>query len=131
MTAARRVVLSLALLLAAGRARAGEDAWEWRAQDTVLELGFVAANTADWLQTQAFVRHGWGPEVNPFLGERPSAARLALYEVSVMAGHAAVARLLPRPWRTAWQAVWIGFEVSMVCRNAATGYGGFRMELPW
>ncbi|BDG02489.1 hypothetical protein [Anaeromyxobacter oryzae] len=43
--------------------------------------------------------------------------------------HAVVAYLLPRPWRTAWQCVWIGAEAWTVGGNVLT-HGALHVSFP-
>jgi hypothetical protein len=87
-------MVRIALALAAAIALTPRDARadEWTRADTVTEAAFVAVVLMDWQQT-----------------------RRAL---GAVAGHALIARLLPRPYRAGWQYVTIAVEVGAVANNA-------------
>lgn len=99
----------------------------WTTGDTVLESAFVAGAVVDWAQTRSLGSRRcvtdsqqiqschW--ESNALLGRNPSRATVNTYFPLVILGHAAVSALLPRPYRTIWQAVWIGVEVTAVRTN--------------
>ena len=117
-----RALLAVALLLAAPAASALEP---WTSYDTALEVAFAGALVADWLQTRQIARTADGPggleESNPLLGRRPSGPHLGGYFAAAAVGHLAVAAVLPRPWRTVWQATWIGLEGLSIRKNASLG----------
>ena len=99
----------------------------WTSGDTALELVFVAAETIDLLQTSSFRRKGWR-ELNPLLGAHPSQLAITGTTVGVLVVHAAIARLLPHPYRTYWQTIWIGSEISADFHNIEI-HAGF--SWPW
>ena len=85
----------------------------WNAVDYGLQGGFLALTLADWATTHRAInqnRPGWN-EANPILGRYPSTGKLAAYNLGVMAGHTAISMILPKPWRTLWQGVWIGVGI--------------------
>jgi len=102
----------------------GEDVNRWTTMDTSLEVIYGAFHVMDWGQTLHFVRN---PdryfETNNILGRYPSEGRVNSYFALTLAGHAAVAYILPKPWRTIWQSVWIGIEANQVECNRQVGVG--------
>jgi hypothetical protein len=102
----------------------GEGKSTWTTMDTSLEVVYGAFHVMDWSQTLHFVRN---PERyyerNNILGRYPSEGRVNSYFALTLAGHAAVAYVLPKPWRTIWQSIWIGIEANQVNRNRELGVG--------
>ena len=91
----------------------GSDYCQWDAFDYGLQGTFLALTAIDWATTQRAInqnRPGW-QEANSILGPHPSQGKLAAYNLGVMAGYTAIAALLPKPWRTVWQGLWIGIGV--------------------
>jgi hypothetical protein len=124
-TALALAALALVSLPAASRAAVGcigddAESCRWSTGDTVRELTFTALVVADWSQTSWQLKHR-GIEQNPFLGERPSQGRLALYMLSTSMLHTGVAIILPRNWRDGWQYVSIGIESHTVYHNWRIG----------
>lgn len=117
-----RALAAVAMLLVAPVAGALET---WTVGDTALEAAFGAVLLVDWMQTRQIASTRGEPgaveEMNPILGRRPTAARVNGYFVAAGAGHVAVAFLLPRPWRTVWQATWVTLEGLSIRNNAALG----------
>lgn len=98
------------------------DPKRWTKADTALQAAFTAATLADWAQTQSFLHDGSGlEEANPLLGKHPSTARLAASVGGALLGHALVSRLLPNPWRRAWQLGGLGVELGVVGLNHRDG----------
>jgi hypothetical protein len=95
----------------------------WTTSDIVLEGTFVALVFVDWRQTTAalFEGDGYGREMNPILGERPSRARLNTLVAGAVVGHALVTHLLPTGARPYWQYFTIGFEGATVLENFRAG----------
>ncbi len=129
-----RIVLAAAvaaLLALAPSARADDRGWT--ATDTALEASFVLSMAADWSQTMAIARARpvqvdastvvVTEETNPFLGRRPSPARVTGWFAGLTALHVAVAPLLPRPWRTVFQVVPTVVELGYVGHNLGIGIG--------
>lgn len=92
--------------------------------DLALEAAFAVALAADVALTWDRQYHAGGPlreEANPLLGRRPSPDRLILYNVTGLVAHAAIAYLLPRPWRSLWQGGWIAAELTYAGANVMVG----------
>ncbi len=60
-------------------------------------------------------------ETNIFLGDHPSLGKVNSWFAGTLVAHTAVSYILPKPWRTIWQSVWIGIEGETVRRNYALG----------
>ncbi len=99
--------------------------YEWTWTDTGLELALVGLAVADRQQTLEFTQnHDKYPtwtESNPFLGRHPSRDKLNAAIVLGLGAHYLIARELPRPFRTIWQAVFIGIEIDAVSCNYMGG----------
>jgi hypothetical protein len=102
----RILILVLPLLLACS---------PWTKQDTLLEIGAIGATSLDWYQTEQITRDC--AETNPVLGLCGQRVPVNVYMPASMVVHAAVAWLLPAPWRTIWQAAMLGAETSTVWEN--------------
>lgn len=94
--------------------------WTW--VDYSLQATASALVLADWSQTSWGQRHG-GMELNPILGRHPNGTATAGYFGGLLALHAGVAALLPKPYRTIWQSIWIGLEGHATLKNARLGIG--------
>jgi len=109
--------LGLALALAAPAAAA-----DWSGADTARQAAFLALGVADWGQTLSIARHPESMgETNPLLGRHPSVAEVNRYFALALTAHSAIAQALPRPYREAWQYVWIGLEGRAVRNNWRAG----------
>ncbi len=101
------------------------DRYKWTTLDTVLQSAFVAIVIVDWQQTREFTgcrdKYPDKYETNPLLGPHPSAREVNQVIVGSIVVHSAVAYLLPKPYRTVWQAVWIGVEAQAVSANYSAG----------
>jgi hypothetical protein len=115
------------LLLCASSGASAADRWTTR--DTVLELSLVSVTLVDTMQTIHFLHEGH-EEANVILGERPSVGKLLLYDAVALGLHFSVALLLPQPYRTVWQTVWVGVEIVQIGSNVRT-VGNFHVTLPW
>jgi hypothetical protein len=82
--------------------------------DVTLQASFVALMAIDWAMTEHELRSHSAIEQNPILGHKPTTLGLATYNVLVMSGHAAIAYILPRPYRTVWQSIGIGIQGKVV-----------------
>ena len=95
---------------------------EWTSADTAREAVYLGLHVADWGQTLSVPGNcDRYTETNPILGKCPSRGDVNRYFAITGAAHAAVAYLLPRPYREAWQYVWIGFEAHQVATNWQAG----------
>lgn len=130
-----RIAVTLLLLALALPARADHS---WSTTDVMLQTSLAAIIVVDWSQTIAFtqqVQPRYDPyartynESNPVLGVTPSRARVNTLIPAALLAHTAVAAVLPHgPWRTVWQASWIGVELHAVGLNWAAGV---RFATPW
>jgi len=127
---ARRACLTILILVAALPAQARDP---WTAADSALEAAGATLQLLDWSQS-LYLAHGGpiahgheGQESNPVLGSHPSYAEVNAYFAATLAGHLAIAYVLPRPWRTLWQVLLIGVEGDSVVHNMNIGA---RVALP-
>jgi len=105
----------------------GSTGWRWTKTDTILELTFVALTTVDCMQTSWFRARGFVEE-NPLLGPTPSQRDIDIGIGAAVLGHLMVAAALPKPYRSAWQGMGIGVEISAVTWNKSLGVS---LKLPW
>jgi len=96
----------------------------WTREDTYREAAFAAITVADWSQTLQIADHPekW-KELNPILGSHPSRGEVSIYMGTSIILHAAIAYILPQPYRTWWQYAWIGIETAAVGQNLSVGIG--------
>lgn len=92
----------------------------WSKKDTALELGFAGATALDWHQTETIVYNC--NETNPIIGQCGQNMSPDLFMPLAIAAHALVAIALPPKWRTIWQSLGIGAEVSTVWENYSGKY---------
>lgn len=97
---------------------------EWKSHNTVLQATATALIVADWAQTRQFVHNQPGTgqpyeKVNPFLRHNPDI--VDIYFPACIILNAAVAYVLPEPYRTVWQSGSIVFEAVIVERNHSLG----------
>ena len=96
----------------------------WTATDTTLQLTFSTLLIMDWTQTLHIVRNkDKYYETNNMLGEYPSKRDVNRYFFTSLVGHAAVSYLLPKPYRTIWQSVYIIIEYDVIQKNRDLGIG--------
>jgi hypothetical protein len=111
----RKLIVAIALVCSlTERARAEE----WTTYDTTLELTLTAIAVVDYGQTRWFLANTPLVEMNPLLGERPNRESMLLFGGAALLGHAAIARLLPNPYRRAWQHAAICLWAANISRNA-------------
>ena len=109
---------------------------DWTGTDTALELTYAAAHVVDWSQTRYMSRNWDTPittvrqgrtdfeyrrEGNLILGTTPHRDTVDLYFAGTLAAHAVVSYLLPKPYRTYWQGITIGFQSGVVAHNINAG----------
>ncbi len=115
----RRWVAALALLLCVSRAAIAAPPfsradWAWQAAAT-------ASLAVDWAQSRDSARHPALFETNLIMGRHPSASTVNAYFIASAVLDAGIARLLPPPWRRAWQVGTVGVEIVAIRRNALLG----------
>lgn len=95
----------------------------WMPEDTALQLSYTALSFADWSQTRAGIRSNNFYETNGYLGGHPSARRVDTYFASTIVLNAAIAYVLPQPWRRYFQVSSLTIEGSAVWSNYNLGIG--------
>lgn len=102
-----------------------QDRYKWTTLDTVLQSSFIALVLVDWQQTREFTgsrdKYPTKAETNPLMSEHPSAREVNRTIAGCILVHTGVAYLLPKPYRTIWQSVWIGVEAEAVYHNYCGG----------
>lgn len=117
----KSALIIVLLVVIASPVRA-ENKRSWTAGDTILQLTFSAVHAMDWSQTLYIARNPCTDhETNPVLGEHPSKGRVNSYFASTLVLHTAISYVLPKPYRTIWQVVWIGGQAVTVKRNIDVG----------
>lgn len=126
----------------------GKDEHKWNTVDTVTQSTFILFMLIDWKQTDYMMsqtrtvytsgnvtdQNGniigtWSDsyetyayeEQNWILGKHPSRKKVAIYNLSMIAGHTLVAYVLPNPYRKLWQTFGIGIEIYATSTNFVEG----------
>lgn len=119
-----RMIACAALLLISGATQAFD---EWTPADSWREAAYLTLHTIDWAQTHAVARDPrWNDrdrELNPILGNRPSAGSIDRYFALTALAHVGVAVALPEKWRHTFQYVTVGFQAGVVARTYSFGVG--------
>lgn len=131
-----KIIISVEIFLAIALPAQAEDKNAWTATDTALQATYTVLHVMDWSQTLHIARNhvhcypnGTGIacaldyEDNSLLGEHPSIGLVNSYFASTLVLHTAVSYILPKPYRTIWQAITIGIEYGTVQHNRRTGIG--------
>lgn len=130
----KRILLACLLLCVCTTTTQADD---WTKMDTALQTAFVAATVADWAQTRqissqpefsrpadrtirSYTQTRYR-EMNPILGEHPSTRAVNTYFVTYIITHTTISYLLPKPYRTIWQSVFVGVEIAYVRSNYNIG----------
>ena len=98
----------------------------WTTQDTILQTVTIGTIAIDAWQTYTFLytgdyrKQGYY-ETNPILGKYPSKQRFFAYQGSCMILHTTISYILPKPYRTFWQFIWIGIESDYIYHNYSCG----------
>lgn len=92
----------------------------WSNKDKILEGVFVTSIVMDWDQTSQIHKEN-RHEINSILGPHPEQSTINTYFISSALLHIIIADQLYDKYRTAWQAIWIGAEVTTVQRNYKLG----------
>jgi hypothetical protein len=90
------------------------EACSWTTLDYTLQATMIALSSVDWVLTHRNLNKPWFTETNPILGLHPSRGKVAGAFILTLSIHTIVAAVLPRPYRTAWQAGAIGIETGML-----------------
>lgn len=94
----------------------------WQAGDYVLSAGYVGAEVVDFHQTAYATSHC--VEQNPIMGQCGDAVPREVYFPAVVVANILIANALPGKWRTAFQAVTLGFQLAVDYHNLRYGAGG-------
>jgi hypothetical protein len=91
-----------------------------------LELGYLAAASADMATTLDISKHPGLYETNPILGAHPSNRKVLAYFAATDLAHAGITCLMvnadvSRRTVTVWEAAGIGFELALVGHNYTLG----------
>lgn len=114
---------------------------EWTKTDTALQSVYTVLHVIDWGQTNNQAKNDWRrvvgqhmggwdlyatrEEINPILGKRPSVGKVNAYFASTLVAHTIISYVLPKPYRTLWQASTIGLELYVVGQNYNVAMKGF------
>jgi hypothetical protein len=106
----------VAFLILFANAAHGAEKWTW--YDTTLQATFFLFQAEDLSQTLHIARNpDQFHEMNSIMGAHPSTTKVKVYFAIGAVSHLAIAYVLPHPWRTLWQGVWIGVEAVSVQHN--------------
>lgn len=113
------------ILVAVSSPVQAQDRGAWISMDSYLQSAFFVILFVDWQQTREFTgnphKYPGKSEANPLLGSHPSPRKVNQFFAGSVLAHTGIAYLLPRPYRTIWQSVWIGVEIGAVATNASAG----------
>jgi len=108
----------LLILLSCCLAFAGDP---WTRGDIIRESVYTGLIVLDWRQTLDIHNHPGAYEQNSMLGMHPSRQRINNHFLTLALLHPAIAAILPRPYRQAFQYLYIGIETGTVGHNVAFG----------
>lgn len=117
----KRIIIFLLIIILTLLPVVCSGADRWRKEDTARQLIMTAIVTMDYKQTLDITRSPNHTERNPFLGEYPSKKKVRYLIPLALAGHTAVAYMLPHKYREIWQGVGIGVESWAVGSNDNNG----------
>lgn len=112
-----KTVIALILFLFAVPSQADD----WSKSDTLREVVVLTLFVADWRQTRDSINKPGYTEINPILGEKPSAKEINTYFGVMALAHVGASYFLPRKWREGFQYTTIGYEAGVVFRNNRIG----------
>ncbi len=102
-----------------------DDRHTWTTGDSLLQSALIGLIVVDWHQTREFTskrqKYPTKYESNPLLKAHPSAREVNSVIVGCILVHTGIAYLLPKPYRTIWQSLWLGVEVDAVYANYRAG----------
>lgn len=95
---------------------------DWTTEDTYREAAYLAVDAVDWAQTRNIARNPdkWH-EQNGVLGEHPTVSQVDNYFISMAVAHVVIAHVLPADYRSAFQYITLGAEISCVGHNIVIG----------
>jgi len=105
------------VFLLVGTAFAGE----WTTQDAMMQGALSLSLGVDYLQTIEITRNDNYYETNLILGKHPTKTDVGLYFSGCLVGSYLIARALPRRYRTIFQGIVIGGQISTIIRNYQLG----------
>lgn len=119
------MLFCLVMLLCLCATASAEDADKWTRGDTVLQAAVLSFTAIDASQTLKIARN---PDkyyesgfACTFIGEHPSVHSVKQYFIVSAIVKTGVAVLLPKPYRTVWQAANIGISLSYIHKNMEIG----------
>ena len=93
----------------------------WSTKDTILEAVSEGLTVVDWGQTNNIRDHSGMIELNPILGRSPSRGAVNAYFGTWLAIHPLISYVIPSEYRTIWQSIYIGVELTAVGSNYKSG----------
>ena len=90
---------------------------KWNMQDSVLEGSYGLLYLIDGIYTVHNLKKDNIKELNIFSGEHPSTRKIFVYTSIFFIGHTGIAYMLPSKFRTIWQSIFIGVELTAIYRN--------------
>ncbi len=114
------VILIILLTIVFPLTVSASDPAKWTWEDTALQTVYSGLLITDWAQTLHIARnpgHYYEKESERFIGKHPSKRDVNIHFATNLIGHAAVACLLPKPYRTIWQSIYIIYEYDIVQNN--------------
>ncbi len=118
--AAVHFLIAFALLVALVLAQ-GCGPRQWNRTDTAAQVALTASLAADYTQTRAALDDGW-EETNPIMGSDGKRLPPEIYFPVCALASFAVARELPRPWRSLFQVGVLALQVDSIRHNWSAGY---------
>lgn len=121
-----RIVFVTFLLITIPFTASASDPNKWTWEDTALQTIYSGLLISDWSQTLHISRnpvHYYEKKSDQFIGKYPSKRDVNVHFTTMLLGHAAVSYLLPKPYRTIWQSVYIIYEYDIIQDNRNIGLG--------
>jgi hypothetical protein len=114
----KTVLITFILVLASLTASAQSN--DWTNTDMAMQATVTAALIVDWHQTrEAMANPQAYREMNPMIGH--SARAVNQYFAGAIIGSAALAYVLPQPWRERFQAGTLAVEIVAIGHNKSLG----------
>lgn len=96
-------------------------ACKWSVADTILEAGSETLIFIDYGETKYGIDDGLYYETNPIMGRYPSQNMIDNYFITSLVLHPIISYVLPKPYRTIWQAGTIFIEINTLNNNHKEG----------